>query len=79
MDVQGSLHEAPHSEDFWQVMVNAPLPVQGRMLLGLEVMCVLDVGYLLISALKDLNTQAKKKLLEILNLYKSCLIILSVV
>ena len=62
MDVQDSSHEAPHSGDFWQVTVNALLPVQERSLLGLEVMFVLDVGYLLTSALKDLNTGEKESL-----------------
>jgi len=62
MDVQGSSHEPPHSGDFWQVTVTALLPVQERMALGLEGVCVSDVGYLLISALKDLNKRAKRNL-----------------
>lgn len=62
MDAQGSSHEPPHSGDFWQATVTALLPVQERTALGLEGMCVSDVGYLLISALKDLNTRAKRNL-----------------
>lgn len=64
MDVQDSSRVAPHSGDFWQVMVNALLPVRGKWLAGLEVMCALDEGSLLISALKDLSTRAKRSLLK---------------